>query len=145
MNPLKTKLLAQLRRDEGEVLSAYKDHLGFWTIGIGILIDKRKGGGLRPEESEWLTGNRIDLLDAELRANYSWFSGLNEARQAALLNMRYQLGQDGLANFKRMLAAVRDERWYEAETEALDSKWAREDTPTRAKRVARQIATGEWQ
>ena len=31
----------QLKRDEGEILHAYQDHLGFWTIGIGILIDKR--------------------------------------------------------------------------------------------------------
>jgi GH24 family phage-related lysozyme (muramidase) len=29
----------QLKRDEGEVLHAYKDSLGYWTIGIGILID----------------------------------------------------------------------------------------------------------
>ena len=40
-----TKTVEQLRRNEGEVLHAYQDHLGFWTIGVGRLIDKRKGGG----------------------------------------------------------------------------------------------------
>lgn len=44
---LRTKLTAQLRRDEGEKLYAYQDTLGYWTIGIGRLIDRRRGGGSR--------------------------------------------------------------------------------------------------
>ena len=39
-------LTDQLRRDEGCVLHAYPDHLGFLTLGIGRLIDRRKGGGI---------------------------------------------------------------------------------------------------
>jgi lysozyme len=41
----------QLRRDEGEVLHAYQDKYGYWTIGVGRLIDARKGGGISVEES----------------------------------------------------------------------------------------------
>ena len=29
------ELTRQLRRDEGEVLTTYQDHLGYWTIGVG--------------------------------------------------------------------------------------------------------------
>ena len=43
-------LIAQLRREEGSIPHAYQDHLGFWTIGVGRLIDERKGGGLSPED-----------------------------------------------------------------------------------------------
>ena len=81
----------------------------------------------------------------ELRAALPWFDTLDRVRQAALLNMAYQLGVAGLKGFPKMLAALRDQRWAEAEAQALDSMWAKEQTPARARRVARQLATGEWQ
>lgn len=43
-----------LETDEGRVPHAYQDHLGYWTIGVGHLIDKRKGGGLTPDEVDYL-------------------------------------------------------------------------------------------
>lgn len=138
-------LIDQLRRDEGEVLHAYPDHLGYLTIGVGVLIDKRKGGGITAEESALLLSNRIKSKEAELRRALPWFDRLDRVRQAALLNMSYQLGVAGVMGFPSMLAALRDERWADAEHHALDSKWAKEQTPARAKRVARQLASGEWQ
>lgn len=30
-----------LETDEGRVPHAYQDHLGYWTIGVGHLVDKR--------------------------------------------------------------------------------------------------------
>lgn len=138
-------LIDQLRRDEGEKLHAYQDHLGFWTIGVGVLIDGRKGGGITAEESALLLANRIKAKEAELHARLPWFEKLDEIRQAALVNMAYQLGVDGLMGFPKMLGALRDQRWHDAEGQALDSLWAREQTPARARRVAHQLATGEWQ
>jgi lysozyme len=44
-------VIEQLTREEGKRRSAYQDHLGYWTIGVGRLIDARKGGGLSDEES----------------------------------------------------------------------------------------------
>jgi len=137
-------LIQQLRRDEGEVLHAYKDKFGYLTIGVGILIDERKGGGLTSEESAWLLQRRLEGKTKELDAALPWFKYLDTVRQAALLNMAYQLGVDGLLEFRKMLAAVRDLRWAEAESHALDSDWAKQ-TPERARRVARQLATGAWQ
>lgn len=139
------RLLAQLRADEGEVLTAYQDHLGFWTIGVGRLIDKRKGGGISPDESAYLLNNDVQRRDQALRGLYPWFAMMNEPRQAALLNMSFQLGLGGLAGFPKMLASLRDEKWAEAESHALDSAWAKSQTPARAKRVARQLRTGEWE
>jgi lysozyme len=138
------KLIDQLRRDEGEVLHAYQDHLGFWTIGVGRLIDQRRGGGITAEEAAYLLNNDAQKVDQALRAALPWFSGLDEVRQCALINMGFQLGVAGLLEFKRTLGAVRDQKYAEAETYALQSKWAQQ-TPARAKRVARQLATGEWQ
>lgn len=138
-------IVDQLRRDEGEKLTVYQDHLGFWTIGVGVLVDDRKpGAGITAAESAMLLTNRVDDRRRRLEAALPWFKGLDPVRQAALLNMAYQLGSAGLLDFVRALAAVRDQRWALAETELLRSKWA-EQTPERARRVARQIARGEWQ
>lgn len=136
-------LADQLRRDEGEKLSAYQDKLGFWTIGVGILIDARKAGGITREESAYLLANRITSKTKELFEVMPWISSLDEPRRAALLNMAFQLGVPGLCGFPSMLKAVREQRWADAETHALDSLWAKQ-TPERAKRVAQQLRTGEW-
>lgn len=138
------KLIQQLRRDEGEVLHAYDDHLGFATIGVGRLIDKRRGGGISPEESAYLLSNDVRRVDQALRSALPWFATLDEVRQAALINMGFQLGVAGLLEFKQTLACVRDGRYAEAETQAMRSKWATQ-TPARARRVTRQLASGEWQ
>jgi lysozyme len=141
---LRDRLTTQLRRDEGEVLTAYKDSLGYLTIGVGRLIDKRKGGGISPEESAYLLGNDIARIDADLRSRLEWFAALDEARQGALLNMAFQLGVAGLMKFTNTLAAIRDERYEHAAELARQSLWAKQ-TPERAKRVCLQISTGEWQ
>ena len=135
----------QLRRDEGEILHVYKDDKGYWTIGVGILVDERRGGGITRDESTYLLGNRIASKTAELERRLPWVTRLDPVRKAALLNMCFQMGVDGVLGFPKMLACLRDERWAEAETHALDSDWAREDSPARAKRVARQLSSGEWQ
>jgi lysozyme len=54
-----TAVTARLIADEDEVLHAYQDHLGFLTIGIGVLIDERKGDGIAQEESRYLFRNRL--------------------------------------------------------------------------------------
>ncbi len=138
------KIIAQLRRDEGEVLTAYTDTEGYWTIGVGRLIDKRKGGGITAEESAYLLQNDIERKRRQLVEALPWVTSLDEARQAALLNMAFQLGIGGLLGFKQTLAAVRDGRYETAEALALQSQWAKQ-TPNRARRVARQLSTGEWQ
>lgn len=40
---------------EGRVLHAYRDSLGFWTVGVGRLIDARKGAKLPAYIVEQLT------------------------------------------------------------------------------------------
>ena len=134
----------QLKRDEGEVLHAYQDTLGFWTIGIGILIDKRKGGGLRPEESEFIFRNRLKLLDAELDDRLPWIAKLDPARRGVLVNMAFQLGVAGLLGFKNTLAMIQAGKYQDAAKAMLESKWAKQ-TPARARRLSKQMETGSWQ
>mgnify|MGYP005806697897 CR=1 FL=1 len=71
------------------------------------------------------------------------FYRCNLARQTVLISMAYQLGVNGLVGFKNMLTAIKDEHWKAAEAHALDSLWARMQTPSRALRHARVLATGK--
>ena len=138
------KLTAQLRRDEGQRPLAYQDHLGYWTIGVGRLIDLRKpGAGLRPDEIDYLLRNDINDRVAALQKALPWFVKLDEARQGVLINMAFQMGTAGLLAFRQTLALVRDGKYTEAADQMLKSKWA-EQTPGRAKRLSEQMKTGEW-
>lgn len=144
MNRKVTNIEEQLRLDEGEKLSAYQDHLGFWTIGIGRLIDARKGGGITKEESSYLFQNDLKRKRDEVRRALPWFDKLDEARQGVLLNMAFQMGTQGLLGFKNTLAMVEAGDYEAASRGMLNSLWARQ-TPNRAQRLARQMATGAWQ
>ena len=141
---MKDKLTELLRKEEGEVLSAYQDHLGYWTIGVGRLIDKRKGGGITAEESAYLLSNDIDKKMAEVYKALPWVEQLDDARKAILISMAFQMGLTGLQGFKNTLAMVQAGKYKEAADGLLNSKWAQQ-TPNRAKRHAEQMRTGEWQ
>jgi lysozyme len=138
------ELTAQLTRDEGRERSAYQDHLGFWTIGVGRLIDTRKGGGLREDEIDYLLRNDINDRIDQLGRRIPWFLELDSARQGVLLNMSFQLGVDGLLAFKNTLARVRAGNFAGAASSMLQSLWATQ-TPARAQRLAKQMETGTWQ
>lgn len=144
MSELVDGLTAMLRRDEDEVLHAYQDHLGFWTIGVGRLIDERKGGGISKAESAMLLMNDIDQRVRDLQRRAPWIFTLSPVRQGALLNMAFQMGVDGLLTFKNTLLLVQQGKFDAAAIAMLQSKWASQ-TPERAKRVADQMRTNTWQ
>ena len=73
-----------------------------------------------------------------------WFTELDAARQGVLVNMAFQMGTAGLLAFNRTLVAIAQQRYAEASAYMLQSKWAKQ-TPARAKRMADQMETGEWQ
>lgn len=143
MIPLE-EIEAHLVAEEGEVLHAYEDHLGYLSIGVGRLIDRRKGGGITREESRYLLRNDIHRISKELRARFPWFHILDDVRQTVILCMAFQLGINGVANFRRMCAALTQQDYESASKEMLDSSWAGQ-TPARAQRMAQMMRSGEWQ
>ena len=141
---MKDKILKQLRRDEGVMRHAYQDTEGYWTIGVGRLIDKRRGGGLSEEEVDFLLNNDVAEKEKALEASVSFYKGLDEARRGVLLNMAFNLGVEGLLAFKNTLKLVGEGRYKEASEEMLKSKWAAQ-VGDRAVRLSKQMATGVWQ
>jgi len=137
------QLSKQLRQEEGEVLHAYKDHMGFLTIGVGRLIDQKKGGGITKEESAYLLANDIKKVVSQLERALPWFNQLNDARKAVLCQMCFQMGLAGLLDFKNTLKAIQNGEWAKAASGMQQSLWAKQ-TPARAKRLADQMLTGNW-
>ena len=136
-------LARQLRRDEGVVEHAYIDSEGWTTIGVGRLIDKRKGGRLRDDEIEYLLQNDITEKTDELIRRLPWVAALDEARKGVLINMAFNLGVSGLLGFRKTLALVKAGDYARASVEMLDSKWARQ-VKGRATRLSEQMRTGKW-
>lgn len=137
-------LKTQLLREEGAESCAYQDSLGFWTIGVGRLIDSRKGGGLSSDEIDFLLENDIKTKTAEVLQALPWVSKLSEPRQAVLIGMCFQMGIGGLLKFKRALGSIEDGHYGEAASEMMDSAWAKQ-TFGRAARLAKQMESDEWQ
>lgn len=152
MNEL--ELIKELRRDEGEVLKAYKDTLGYWTIGIGHLIDPSRGANPAPfgvdlrkglpitkGQSELLLLQDIKAKADELDKRLPWWRSLTDARQRVLLNMAFNLGVNGLMGFKKTLSMISVGNYQGAADEMLRSTWAKQ-VKGRANRLATMMVQG---
>lgn len=138
---MRSRLKNLLRQHEGSVPHAYQDHLGYWTIGVGRLIDHRRGGGLSEAEIDYLLENDIDNVVSQLEHTVPYWDDLSEGVKVALASMAFQMGVAGLFGFRRMLAHIEAKNWTEAAREALNSKWAHQ-TPSRASEIAEMIRNG---
>ena len=138
------QLKKRIAEEEGRKATLYKDSLGLWSIGIGRLLDPSKGGRLRENEIDFLFENDVAAAHSALMARLPWIASLDDVRVGALINMAFQMGPGGVVAFPTMLEAMRQKDWQKAHDAALDSLWAKQ-TPERAKRVANEILTGEWQ
>lgn len=136
------RLKEELERDEGRVKYAYQDSEGYWTIGIGHLIDRRKGGHLPKSIIEALLEYDIKETERELDKQLSFWRSLDDLRQRVILNMAFNLGVPTLLTFKRFIAALKASDWDKAYEEMLDSKWARQ-VGARAQRLAKIMRIGE--
>jgi len=125
--------------EEGSSSKPYRDTKGILTIGIGRNLDSV---GLRGGEILVLFWNDVAEAERALDKNIPWWRDMSPNRQMAILSMCFQMGWDRLKGFGKMLAALNRMDYREAAAEARDSKWAREDSPGRAQRMATLIERG---
>lgn len=127
---------------EGRVPHAYTDSLGYLTIGIGHLIDQRKGGRLPDPIIDALFEYDLQEHANELFASLPWARDLDPVRQAVLIDMYFNLRR-GLLGFKETLRHFQAGNWQAAAEAMLDSRWARQ-VGTRATRLSKMTLSGEW-
>lgn len=143
------QLVNQIKRHEGKVTKngkhiPYQDHLGYWTLGYGRLIDEKLSGGITDGEAMFMLRNDISNVYGELSTAYPWIDDLDAARRDVLVNMCFNMGLTRLAKFKKTLAAIRAGEYEVAASEMLDSLWA-DQVGKRANELAEQMVSGEYQ
>ncbi|APU02192.1 baseplate hub protein [Aeromonas phage SW69-9] len=152
-----------LRYDEGIRVVVYWDSEGYPTVGIGHLIihEKTKNmsrinsllsqqvgrqvqGRITEEDCSTLFARDLNGVYSDISRSATVgpvYSMLDDTRKMAIINMTFQMGIGGVANFQKMLAYLALGQYDKAADEALDSLWARQ-TPNRARRVTDVIRNG---
>lgn len=143
-------LSAQARRGfyRGGRFYAYYDSLGFRTIGYGHrLYDTTTfTDGITTEQASLLLDTDITTaergVDRILRERNIVLNSNDEyTLRRILVNMCFQLGPTGLNKFEKMFDALSHEDYKTMKDEMLDSKWARSDSPNRARELSTWAVT----
>ena len=156
------RLIDSIKNHEGYVKEPYRDHLGFWTVGFGHLIENTDicdfinsqnriietlgdlSDALTDESLhlKWLNDDITEAVEsAKLFAGEAWGS-INDRQREVIAEMAYQMGRSRLFTFRRFQEAVKSGQREMAVSEMLSSKWARQ-TPSRAAYLAAKFSTND--
>ena len=129
-------LKEQIAKHEGYEPRVYKCSNGFDTIGYGFAI---KDLFMDEEIAGLILDKKIRGLLARIEGDDdwdSWFFDKPEPVHDVLVNMIFQIGFSGVRKFKKTIRYIKDDKLLLASEEMLDSKWARSDSPNRAKELS---------
>ena len=123
-------LVSRLKVEEGFSAHIYLDSRGITTIGYGTNLS----AGITEAEAEGLLRIRLNDKRISLRSLWKPFADQPVSVRAALLDMAYQLGTDGVLGFHDMLRALKRGDYEAAALAAEASAWDRQ-TPRRVQRI----------
>ena len=133
----KNMMREPLTMEEAKKKKPYKCSNGHLTVGIGHNLDQPMTDELINlifNHDLRVAMREVKRLDA-LRRDIHWRK-LPLNAKIVLVDMNFQLGLTRLRKFKKMLRAIGEGDWKKAHDECLNSKYARSDSPNRAKRNA---------
>ena len=133
-------LIDDIKNHEGFSSVVYKCTAGYDTIGYGKRVKYLKV--TQEQAEEWLKED-LENLKYVLADKYAWFLPSPQEVKDIVMNMAYQLGPTSFSKFKRTIKLFKNKDYEGASIEMLDSKWAREDTPERAKELSERLASVE--
>lgn len=131
-------LVDQLILHEGLRLSPYMDSVGKITIGVGRNLSDN---GLSNAEAMTLLNHDIDEAITDL-GTFPWYLALDEVRQRAMTDLRFNLGPTRFRDFKRMIRAMSEQDYPKAAAAMRDSIWYGQ-VKARATRLVSMILTGK--
>lgn len=130
-------------REEGLVLTKYKDTTGNWTIGIGHKLtanELRNGLSIITNEKAYvLLEQDLDIALRDAKKIFPEYDSYPENTKLALLDMTFNLGYTGLSKFITTIGLIKQRKFQEAAAQAMKSLWATQ-VPNRAKRVTKLLA-----
>lgn len=128
------ELKERIKEHEGYCEQTYRDTLGFETGGYGHKI--LPGESIPTDRSGWEALFESDFqLAVNGAKNLVGDYDIAEEAREVIIEMVYQMGENGVSKFKNALAHLKEQRYKECSLELLDSRWAIQ-TPNRAKRLA---------
>ena len=126
-------LVDDIKKHEGFSPVPYRCTADKLTIGYGQRVKYLKV--TQEQAEEWLL-EELQNLKYILADKYDWFLHAPQEAQDIVMNMNYQLGVTAFSKFKKTIKYIKVKDYKSASTEMLDSKWARDDTPRRAKELS---------
>lgn len=143
----KNRAVETIKSDEGYRLKPYYCSAGYPTVGYGTKIGPLNAPldmyvfSMPESAAHVMVVATVDELCDELMAKLPWFARMPNVAQMVLMCMAYQLGVQGLLGFKNTLRHMEAKLFREAAKEMMNSKWARQDSPARAKRMSDLVST----
>lgn len=128
------------KRFEGLRLKPYTCPAGKLTIGYGHNIEDN---GITEDIAVRLLDSDLSNAERDVRAKFSSYYKLNEARQFVLVDMCFNIGINRLMTFKKMFAALAKGEYHTAAREMQDSKWYRQ-VGNRGKILCEIMKSGEY-
>jgi len=136
----------QLRIDEGLVLVVYPDTLGNSSIGYGFNKDANQypqeilpyidnENHITLEVAEYLLHTETENAYKSAMRIFPDFDHYPRRKQAALVNMIYNMGVGSFLTFKNTIQHIKNCEWQRASTNILLSKYAKQ-VGKRAERIA---------
>lgn len=141
-------LLESIKENEGFRSYIYKDTLGFETIGYGFKVSSLtseeiefNGGSIEPM-SEKIAGKilerKVKILSRKVFAALPWLEGKPQNVQDVIIEMAYQLGLDGMLNFKNTLNFIKEGDFTKAGENMRKSRWYNQ-TLRRVERLIKKL------
>ena len=129
-------LKEMIAKHEGYEPRVYKCTNGYDTIGYGFAI---KDLYMDKEVSDLILDQKIQEMLKRILSDKDWgewFSEKPQHIQEVLINMIFQIGFSGVKKFRKTIQYIKDDNFLLASEEMLDSKWAKSDSPNRAKELS---------
>ena len=108
-------------QQEGLNLNPYQDTKGLWTFGYGSRFP------LLQNEVEFVRNNRLSLAEIVIMKTIPFYLDLDPVRRILLIDMVYNMGIDGVLEFKDMLGCMKNKDWTGASEAMLNSTWRIEE------------------
>ena len=98
----------------------YLDSVGKWTIGVGHNLTDN---GLSDAAIEFILAEDMQIAEDSAKRLYPHFVDLDETRQAALVELAFNLGETKLRGFEHTNAAINSGDWEAAALHLEASHW----------------------
>ena len=131
-------LIDSIKNHEGFRSRVYKCSAGYDTIGYGAAI---KDLEIDEDIAEMILMRQIYKLEKRVAETFDWYDTIPDKIKDVVVEMCFQIGVSGFMKFKKTIQYCADKDWANMSVEMLDSKWARHDSPNRAKTLAKRVAS----